>query len=98
MTRRKILVVSHERSGTHFLINSIAFNFGYGERQIDLDLAQGFICSRPEQATAWLARCRGVFIPNVFKAHHARALLCPFFGRCATSFMFFISTAMAVTS
>jgi hypothetical protein len=26
---KKTLVVSHERSGTHFLINSMACNFGY---------------------------------------------------------------------
>lgn len=77
MGSKKILVVSHERSGTHFLINSIALNFGFGERQIDLDLTQGFACSRPAQAMAWLERYRGLFIPNVFKAHHAHALLMP---------------------
>jgi hypothetical protein len=77
MGSKKILVVSHERSGTHFLINSIALNFGYQERQIDLDLTQGFSCARPVQAAAWLARCRGRVFSNVFKAHHARPLLLP---------------------
>ena len=27
--RPKVLVVSHERSGTHFMMNSLAANFGY---------------------------------------------------------------------
>jgi hypothetical protein len=26
---RKIIVASHERSGTHFLMNTLADNFGY---------------------------------------------------------------------
>jgi hypothetical protein len=77
MGSKKILVISHERSGTHFLINSIALNFGYQERQIDLDLTQGFSCAQPAQAAAWFARCRGRVFSSVFKAHHARPLLMP---------------------
>jgi hypothetical protein len=34
---KKVLVVSHERSGTHFLINTIAFNFNLDWRVINLD-------------------------------------------------------------
>jgi len=33
---KKILVISHERSGTHFLINSIRLNFDYSSTWIDV--------------------------------------------------------------
>jgi hypothetical protein len=33
---KKVLVVSHERSGTHFLINSIAANYGMNGQWIDV--------------------------------------------------------------
>jgi hypothetical protein len=32
---RKVVVVSHERSGTHFLINTIIKNFGYSDGWVD---------------------------------------------------------------
>ena len=35
---KKIIVFSHERSGTHFLMNTIGENFGYNNLQwIDID-------------------------------------------------------------
>ena len=42
---KKVIVISHERSGTHFLMDTIALNFGYvgdfdergAARWIDLD-------------------------------------------------------------
>lgn len=40
---RKILVLSHERSGTHFLINSIALNIGYSCDQIDFPMASQLV-------------------------------------------------------
>ncbi len=77
MTRTKILVVSHERSGTHFLINTLARNFGLQAQQIDLDLAHGFDPRDRPAALAGLARFRGRPVGQVFKAHHASALLLP---------------------
>lgn len=40
---KKILVLSHERSGTHFLINSIALNIGYSCNQVDFPMASQLI-------------------------------------------------------
>lgn len=74
---KKILVASHERSGTHFLINSIALNFGHASRQIDLALSEGFDPRQPRQSDAWLARYRGQFVSNIFKSHHSLPLLMP---------------------
>jgi len=75
--RKKVLVISHERSGTHFLINTIAECFGYSSMQIDLDSTQGFDWRNPEVAHAWLQQFKGRFIPNIFKSHHACPLLVP---------------------
>lgn len=74
---KKILVVSHERAGTHFLVNSIALNFGYDAKQIDLALSEGFDPRQSDQAGRWLTRYEGRFVPNVFKSHHEPALLMP---------------------
>jgi len=45
----KILVVSHERSGTHFLINSISANFGFNNNQIDVFARDAINPSRSNQ-------------------------------------------------
>jgi hypothetical protein len=75
MSKNKILVASHERSGTHFLINAIAANFGYDTAQIDLDLSTGFSLKDPEAAHASLAQYRGRRLPRIFKSHHGYPLL-----------------------
>ena len=66
---KNILIISHERSGTHFLLNSIAFNFPQlidSNRQIDApwqtrDLAEFeyFFVNNSRQETR-----------QVFKSHH----------------------------
>jgi len=73
--RKKILVISHERSGTHFLINTIAQCFDYLPQQIDLDNSQGIDWSNPAMASNWMRQFQGRFVPNIFKSHHACPLL-----------------------
>ena len=75
MGKNKILVASHERSGTHFLINAIAANFGYDTAQIDLDLSTGFSLKDPEVAYVSLAQHRGRRVQRIFKSHHGYPLL-----------------------
>ena len=58
----KVLVVSHERAGTHFLINSIAFNFGYDNRQIDVP--------EGELDIKWFEQWFGREENRIFKSHH----------------------------
>lgn len=36
MDKPSVMVVSHPRSGTHYLINSIAFNFGYSPKEMSV--------------------------------------------------------------
>ena len=70
--RPAVMVVSHERSGTHFLMNSIAKGFGYTARPwVDLDyhhLPINFF-SPPSIAAAleFLANQR---IASIVKSHH----------------------------
>jgi hypothetical protein len=75
--RKKILVISHERSGTHFLINTIAQCFDYLPQQIDLDNSQGIDWSNPAMASSWMRQFQGRFVANIFKSHHACPLLAP---------------------
>ncbi len=61
---KDILVVSHERSRTHYFINSIAINFGYIPEQIDVP---------PTRNLADLERFFEEYEPtgrNIVKSHH----------------------------
>ena len=66
--RKKVLVISHERSGTHFLINSIAQCFGYDHKEIPLVHTQGVSWRDPQAFRNWMAQYQGRFVPNVFKS------------------------------
>lgn len=72
---KKVLVVSHERSGTYFLMESIALNFGYGNyaQRIDLD-GKGINWADPDQFLDYLKKPEWDSIPilNPFKSHHPR--------------------------
>lgn len=77
---KKAIVISHERSGTSFLINAIAANFpdylpetdeeGNGQR-IDLD-RQGYNFADPEEMMNFLSYPKFHDIPvrHIFKSHH----------------------------
>lgn len=71
--RPTVMVVSHERSGTHFLMNSIARGYGYVvEPWIDFDynhLPINYFAPRTVARTlAWFADQHAA---NVIKSHHA---------------------------
>jgi hypothetical protein len=88
--RKKILVVSHERSGTHFLINTIAQCFNYDPQQIDLINRQGVVqWDDPASVKRWFQQYQGSFVPNVFKSHHAYPLLADFLSDLADEFTVF---------
>jgi len=73
---KKTLVVSHERSGTHFLINSISMNFNLNARWIDIH-CKDYIY--PEEAykknykkdiEAFFESQYGIQTDRIYKAHH----------------------------
>jgi len=84
----KVLVISHERSGTHFLINSIARNFGYLENMIDLDYG-GIEWSDPNQLMQWLRQYHDIPVPNIFKSHHPCEFLAPVWPYLSRQFRVF---------
>jgi len=77
VNKKKVIVFSHERSGTHFLINTIALNFGYASRQIDLDRTQGFDWGNADISRKWLSRFQGTPVSNIFKSHHDAVFFAP---------------------
>ena len=69
--RPGVIVVSHERSGTHFLMNALAYGYGYANA-VDLDQAQ---MSANFYFPPMLAKIVMDHLPRrpnvIFKSHHA---------------------------
>jgi hypothetical protein len=87
--RKKVIVVSHERSGTHFLINTIAQCFEYKNTAISLDHTKGVDWRDPRAFRNWIAQYQGRFVPNVFKSHHAYPFFAPLLDELRTEFAVF---------
>lgn len=69
--RKKVLVVSHERSGTHFLMNALAANFGYIATpwvNLDFELGLNFYCTAELQN--FFAKMHDRSVRNIIKSHH----------------------------
>jgi len=70
--RKKALVISHERSGTHFLMNTLADCFGYvSVPWINLDFELGVNFHDPRALRAYFERGHDRSILNIAKSHHA---------------------------
>ena len=74
---KKILVVSHERSGTHFLINTIAYNFPwYSNKEITFDSKdiinpdEDTVKSNIKEVEYRLKKYFGKRESRIFKSHH----------------------------
>ena len=70
--RPKVMVVSHERSGTHFLMNSIARCFNYvADPWVNYDgssIATNFHSSAA--VLEFFRQFRGYPVANIVKSHH----------------------------
>lgn len=86
MQKKNILVASHERSGTHFLINTIALNFAYSPHQVDIDQSQRVAWGNPVAAQAWFSRFKGLQLPRIFKSHHTLPFMRPLFPELLDDF------------
>ena len=83
--RPKVMVVSHERSGTHFLMNSIAKCYGYrASPWVNFDNELGLNFRDPPTIAKFFGQFHGVYLANIVKAHH--------------SFAFFASVMEEITS
>lgn len=70
---KRVLVASHERSGTHMLINTLALNFRYSTLWVDVETSATPDGRRPTIAP-FLDALPGDPFANVFKSHHAASL------------------------
>lgn len=89
---KKVLVVTHERSGTYFLIESIARNFKRGRHveRIDLD-GKSVNWADPDQFMEFLQRPEwgGIPVLNPFKSHHVRCFFEPIWEHVIREFHVF---------
>jgi hypothetical protein len=69
---RKVLAVSHERSGTHFLMNTLALNFGYvANPWINLDYELGInLYSQQSLCFFFMNKMHDASVLNIVKSHH----------------------------
>jgi hypothetical protein len=71
--RPSVLVVSHERSGTHFLMNALASCYGYvAQPWVNLDVPETNInYFRPQAISEHLLPIADRPLANLVKSHHA---------------------------
>jgi hypothetical protein len=68
---KKLAVISHERSGTHFLMNTIAANFNYISKPWwNFDNGEPVNFHSPSNIEQYLRRAHGKHVQNIFKSHH----------------------------
>ena len=86
----KIIVFSHERAGTHFLMNSIAKNFGYiGRPWIDLDVENIPNPYCPHNIWNFLDQFSGKNVLNIFKSHYNADFVKPIMKQILSEFEIF---------
>jgi len=66
----KLMVVSHERSGTHFLLNSLANSFGYYKESFDFDYSLGINFFDQANIMDFFMTWTNVSLLNIIKSHH----------------------------
>ena len=88
--RSKVAVFSHERSGTHFMMNTLAACFGYvSDPWWNLDFEQGLNFHAPAALEGYLRRAHGVSVLNVVKSHHQAGFLEPLIDYLTDEFRVF---------
>ena len=87
--RKKILIIGHERSGTHFLTNTIAQCFDYDHDTINLVHTQGVDWNNSEASRNWMRQFRGQFVRRIFKSHHSYPFIAPLLSELSEEFIVF---------
>lgn len=69
--QKKVAVISHERSGTHFLMNTLAMNFNYiADPWWNLDFEQGLNFHAPKSLLDYFKQVHNKPVLNILKSHH----------------------------
>ena len=87
---RKVAVFSHERSGTHFLMNTLAQNFGYiSDPWWNLDYEEGLNFHAPGYLLHYFLQVHDQPISNILKSHHAAGFFFDIIDYLADQFRLF---------
>lgn len=90
MDRRPVIVASHERSGTHFLMNTLALNFGADARNyISNDITMGADFYSPADLRKYLGILHRDLRGRIVKEHHDVAFFDGMLGELAARFTIF---------
>lgn len=87
---KKVAVVGHERSGTHFLMNTLALNFGYLSKpwwNFDFELCLNFHSSG--HLITYLKQVYDKPVINILKSHHPIDFFSEFLDNFANQFHIF---------
>jgi len=75
---KKAIVVSHERSGTHFLMNTLADSFQYVSYPwINMDIDQPINWWAADNLLSFLMSMKGEPVLNIVKSHHSVEFFLP---------------------
>lgn len=89
-TPKKVAVFGHERSGNHFLMNTLALNFGYIARPWwNLDYELGIDFHNPQALRNYLAKTHNKPVLNILKSHHHYGFLKPIIDYLTEQFFVF---------
>lgn len=87
--KKDILVVSHERSGTHFLINSLAFNIGVSNTPVNFPITH----KNPRDNDSYKSilkdftiDCKNSENRSIFKSHHDNRFFSSFWNDLVETF------------
>ena len=87
---KKAMVVSHERSGTHFLMNTLGGNLDYdAERFVNFDFNQGLNFHAPAMLLQFFQRMHDKPVRHIIKSHHQAGFLQPCMDYLAGQFTVF---------
>ena len=88
--RTKVAVISHERSGTHFLMNTLAANYGYvSQPWWNLDFTLGLNFHSAEHLASYFGQAKGQSVLNIVKSHHQAGFFEPFIRDFTDDFQVF---------
>lgn len=88
--RKKAIVVAHERSGTHFLMNTLALNFGYISLPwVNYDFQTGMNFHSPVNALSFFEATHDRPLLNIVKSHHQAPFLSEIIDYLADQFHIF---------
>lgn len=69
--KKKVAVIGHERSGTHFLMNTLSYNFGYiSSPWFNFDFELGINFHAPGAILNILKQMHDKPVLNILKSHH----------------------------